>query len=178
MWKGWTKWQLYHLAFPDLNNTNQGKWRDGEGVLGFSASGLLGFSALGFLASRLLGFWASWLLGFLASWLLGFLASCLFGFLASRLLGFWAFRLFAGLCSFWWLFGFSHPLHSQFLFGRWRFLAFAAFRWFMRSWRLLAALAFRILRAFWLLVFGYLGGTPPRPTRYCLDCLQSNCTPI
>ena len=101
-------------------------------LLGFSASRLLGFLAFrllgflafrlpGFLASRLLGFWASWLLGFLASWLLGFLASWLFGFSASWLLGFWASRFFARLCGFWWLFGFSHPLHSQFLFGRWRF---------------------------------------------------------
>ena len=79
---------------------------------------------------------ASWLLGFLASWLLGFLAFRLLGFSASGLLVFSAF-------------GFSHPLHSQFLFGRCRF-GFAAFRfrWLMR---LLAALAFRILRAFWLL---------------------------
>ena len=39
------------------------------------------------------------------------------------LLGFLTFRLLVGLCGFWWLFGFgfSHPLHSQFLFGRWRF---------------------------------------------------------
>ena len=117
-------------------------------LLGFLASWLLGFSAswlLGFLASRLLGFLASWLFGFLASWLFGFLASWLLGFsasgllgflaswllglgafwllgfLASWLLGFWASRLFARLCGFWWRFGFSHPLHSQFLFGRWRF---------------------------------------------------------
>ena len=61
--------------------------------------------------------------GFLASWLFGFLASWLFGFLAFWVLGFWVFQLFVGLCGFWWLFGFgfSHPLHSQFLFGRWRF---------------------------------------------------------
>ena len=89
-------------------------------LLGFSASGLLGFLAswlLGFSASWLLGFSASRLLGFLASWLLGFLASWLLGFLAFRLFGFLASRLFARLCGFWWLFGFSHPLHSQFLFG-------------------------------------------------------------
>ena len=52
----------------------------------------------------------------------GFLASWLFGFVAFLLLGFWAFRLFVGLC-----FGFSHPLHSQFLFGRWRFCGFGGF---------------------------------------------------
>ena len=43
------------------------------------------------------GFLAFWLFGFLASWFLGFLAFWLFGFV------------------------FSHPLHSQFLSGRWRF---------------------------------------------------------
>ena len=113
-------------------------------ILGFC---IMIIFASGFLASWLLGFLASWLLGFLASWRLGFLASWLFGFLASRLLGFWAFRLFAGLCTFWWLFGFA--------FGRWRFsfcgfslvyaafgggfgfshpagfLAFAPFHWFL-----------------------------------------------
>ena len=57
-----------------------------------------------------------------------------------RLLAVWAFRLFAGLCGFWWLFGFSHPLHSWFLFGRWRFgfcgfsLVYAAFGGFWRLW--------------------------------------------
>ena len=123
---------------------------------------------------------ASWLLGFLASWLLGFLA---FGFLASRLLGFWAFRLFAGLCGFWWLFCFSHPLHSQFLFGRWRFgfcgfslvyatfcgfgfshpsgfLAFAPFHWFLD-------LASRIISItttlFESLLLRTSWGTPPNP---------------
>ena len=90
-------------------------------LLGFLAFRLLGFSAswfLGFSASWLLGFWASGLLGFLVSWLLGFLASWLLGF---SVLGFWAswlFWLFAGLCGFWWLLSFSHPLHSQFFFGR------------------------------------------------------------
>ena len=70
---------------------------------------------------------AFWLLGFLASWLLG----C-----------FWAFRLFAGLCGFWWPFGFSHPLHSQFLFGRWRF-AFCGFLLVCAAFG--GLLAFRIL---------------------------------
>ena len=55
-------------------------------------------------------FWFSFSL--LASWL-GFSASWLLGFLASRLLGFsvscWFMRLFG--------FGFSHPLHSQFISG-------------------------------------------------------------
>ena len=158
-------------------------------LFGFLASCLLGFSVFAFLASWLLGFSASWLFGFLASrllgflafrllgfcfwasWLLGFLASWLFGFLASGLLGFWAFRLFAGLCGFWWLFGFSHPLHSQFLFGRWRLgfcgfsLVYAAFGGFL-AFRILCipssssaggVLAFaafrwfmRLLVAFWL----------------------------
>ena len=106
-------------------------------LLGFLASWLFGFLASYFLASWLLGFLASWLLGFLASWLFGFLASRLLGFLAFSwllgflaswlfwLLGFLAFRLLgfsaSGLCGFWRLFCFSHPLHSQFLFGRWRF---------------------------------------------------------
>ena len=124
-------------------------------LLGFLASWLLGFLAswlFGFLASWLLGFSASWLLltsrllGFLAFWLLGFLASWLLAFSASWLLGFWpsgllAFRLFAGLCGFWWLFGFSHPLHSQ-------FRGTLLFAGLCGCWRLLAALAFRILQAF------------------------------
>ena len=93
------------------------------------------------------GFLASWLLGFSASWLLGFLASRLLGFLASRLLGFSAFCWFR---RFWWLFGFgfSHPLHSQFLFGRWRFgfCVYAAFG------GLFASSAFTVpLWAFWQL---------------------------
>ena len=78
----------------------------------------------------------------LASWLFGFLASWLFGFLAFWLPGFWAFRLFVGLCGFWWLFGFgfSNPLHSQFLFGRWRFgfCVYAAFGGFGFSHPLLS----------------------------------------
>ena len=77
-----------------------------------------------------------WLLDFSSSWLLGFLA----------------FRLLVGLCGFWWLFGvgFSHPLHSQFLFGRWRFgfcgfsLVYAAFGGFRLSHPLLS-------QFFWLL---------------------------
>ena len=88
------------------------------------------FFAFGFLAFWLLGFSASWLLGLLAFWLLGFLA----------------FRLLVGLCGLWWLFGFgfSHPLHSQFLFGRWRFglcgfsLVYAAFGGFGFSHPLLS----------------------------------------
>ena len=141
------------------------------GVFLFYFSFIFFSFAFGFLASWLLGFLASWLLGFSASWLLGFWASGLLGFLAS------------------WLFGFLAP-------GASGLPGFSAFCWFMR---LLAALAFRILRAFWLLVFrfgfphhqhhhpylnnhffGHRGGvpTPPQPTRYCLDCLQSNCTPI
>ena len=70
----------------------------------FLAFWLLGFSVFGFMAFRLLGFLAFWLLGFLA------------------------FRLLVGLCGFWCLFGFgfSHPLHSQFLFGS-GVLTFAAF---------------------------------------------------
>ena len=76
----------------------------------------------------------------------GFLASWLFGFLAFWLLGFLAFRLLVGLCGFWWLFGFgfSRPLHSQFLFGRWRFgfcgfsLVYAAFGGFGFSHPLLS----------------------------------------
>ena len=142
-------------------------------AFGFLASWLFGFWLFGFLACWLLGFLASWLVGFLASWLLGFLACWLVGFLASRLLGFWAFRLFAGLCGFWWLFGFSHPLHSQFLFGRWRFgfcgfsLVYAAF------WRLWLFASFCLLRPFtgfwiWLLESSLLrtswgGNPPPKP---------------
>ena len=82
--------------------------------------------AFGFLASWLLGFLASWLLGFLASGLLGFFASWLFGFLASGLFGFSAF------CAF----GFSHPLYSQFLFGRWRFGFCGFFAGLCGFWRL------------------------------------------
>ena len=97
-------------APPTKASRGQGH-QGGVFILGFVA--FLGFFfAFGFLA---------WLLGFLASWPLGFLASWLLGFSASWLLGFWAFWLCAGLCGFWWLFCFSHPLHSQFLFGRWRF---------------------------------------------------------
>ena len=88
-------------------------------------------------------FWASWLFGFMAFRLLGFLAFWLLGFLA--------FRLLVGLCGFWWLFGFSHPLHSQFLFGRWRFgfcgfsVVYAAFGGFGFSHPLLSQFL-----SFWL----------------------------
>ena len=105
---------------------------------------------------------ASWLLGFLASWLFGFLASWLFGF---PLLGFSGFLLvYAAFGGFWWLFGFglSHPLHSQFLFGRWHFgfCVYAAFGGFWRLW-LFASSAFTVpLWAFWFctlsLVFGFV----------------------
>ena len=139
-----------------------------------------------------------WLLRFLAFLLLGFLASWLFGFLAFWLLGFWAFRLFVGLCSFWWLFGFgfSHPLHSQFLFGRWRFgfCVYAAFGGFGFSHPLLSQFLsglFWLLHPFigfwiWLpassaspvppyessLLRTSWGGAPPQPTRYCLDMFR------
>ena len=107
------------------------------------------FFAFGFLAAWLLGFSASWLLGFLASRLLGFSASC------------WFMR-----------FHFSPLLHSQFLFGRWRFdicgfsLVYAAFGGFWRLW-LFASSAFPVpLRAFWLLhpfisSSNIMGGLPP-----------------
>ena len=120
----------------------------------------------------------------LAFGLLGFLASWLFGFLSFWLLGFLAFRLLVGLCGFWWLFGlgFSHPLHSQFLFG-------CRIRCFPSSCPGALALA----PFHWFLGFGFphhqhhrclplnhhehhWGGSPP-PTCY-LDCLQSICTPI
>ena len=73
-------------------------------------------------------FFVFWLL---ASWLLGFSASWLFGFLF----------VYAAFGRFF-CFGFSHPLHSQLLFGRWRFcicgfsLVHAAFGGF-GFWRLL-----------------------------------------
>ena len=131
------------------------------------------FPAFGFLASWLFGFLASWLLGFSASWLFGFSASGLFGFLL-------VYAAFGG-------FLFSHPLHSQFLFGRWRFsfYIYTAFGGFSFSHPLIG---------FWIWLpassaspvpphlnhhfFGHHGGgtPPPQPTRYCLDCLQSNCT--
>ena len=125
-----------------------------------------------------------------------FLASWLFGFLAFWLLGFWAFQLFVGLCGFWWRFGFgfSHPLHSQFLFGRWRvgFGLFASFAFTVPLWVFWLLHPFII---FWIWLpassaspvppylnhhfFEHHGReAPPQPTRYCLDCLQSNCTPI
>ena len=60
------------------------------------------------------------LIFFLIVCFLRFLASWIFGFLASRLLGFSASCWFMQLLV---VFGFGlpHPLHSQFLFGRWRF---------------------------------------------------------
>ena len=108
----------------------------------------------------------------LVSWLLGFLASWLFGFSASGLFGFLlVYAAFGG------------------------FLAFAAFRWFMR---LLVALAFRMLCfhstlslvldlasriisitssslfASSLLRTSWGGKPPPQPTRYSLDCLNQH----
>ena len=75
---------------------------------------------------------------FFRFWLLGFLASRLLGFLASQLLGFSASCWFMRKAQ-------THPLHSQFLSGRWR--CFAAFRWFTHQ-----ILCFPVpLRAFWLL---------------------------
>ena len=140
------------------------------------------FPAFGFLASWLLGFSASWLLGFLASWPLGFAALC------------WFMRL---LVAFWlW---FSHPLHSQFLFGRSRFgfcgfsLVYAAFGGFGFSHLLLSQFLSGLFGFCTFLdlaspVPPYLNhhffehhgaGSPPQPTRYCLDFLQRlNCTHV
>ena len=91
-----------------------------------------------FLSSLL----ASWLFGFLASWLFGFLASGLFRFLL-------VYAAFGGLFL---SFGFSHPLHSQFLFGRWRF-------GFGFSHNRQAGLGFASTSAF--------GGPPVDVLRYC-----------
>ena len=143
---------------------------------------------------------ASWLLGFSASWLLGFLASRLLGFLAAC----WLMRLVVAFLL--WLFAssaFPVPLRQV---AFWLFRLFADL-WIYGFWRLwpFASSAFPVpLRAFWLLhpfigfwiwlpassaspvppylnhdVFEHHGGVPPpQPTRYFLDCLQSNCTPI
>ena len=130
-------WQNQHMygSTGVLRHTRYTKWR---GIY-FSVFFFF-FSAFGFLASWLLGFLASWLLGFLPSWLLVFSACWLLGFWASGLFGFLGFSAFCWFMRLLVAFGFSHPLHSQFLFG-WRF-GFCGFWW------LLAALAFRILRAF------------------------------
>ena len=156
-------------------------------LLGFLAFRLLGFSAswfLGFSASWLLGFWASGLLGFLVSWLLGFLA---FRFSASGLLGFLVFCWFMRLLVAFGLFAssaFPIPLRQV------AFLPFCIFSLVCAA----SALAFRIfgLFGYWFLDLAFRiisitttlfessllraswGGEP----RYCLDCLQSNCTPI
>ena len=132
--------------------------------------------------------------GVFFKWLLGFLASWLFGFSAFGLLGFW--RLFG--------FGFSHRLHSQFLFGRWRFgvcgfslafaalafrilcfpssspgfLAFSPFHWFLDLASRIISTTSSSQKESSLLRTSLGGASPPQPTRYCLDCLQSSCTPI
>ena len=136
------------------------------------ASWLLGFSAswlLGFLASRLLGFSAFyWFMRLLVAFWLWLFASSAFP-VPLRQVAFWLLRLFAGLCyAAFGGFGFSHPI-----------LAFAPFHWFLdlasriMSITSSSLLASSLLRTSW-------GGSPlpPQPTRYCLDCLQSNCTPI
>ena len=107
----------------------------------------------------------------------------LLGFLAFWLLVFLAFRLLAGLCGFWWLFGFgcSHPLHSQFLFGRWRFgfcgflLVYAAFGGFGFSHPLLSQFLSGLFGFCTLsLVFGHhffehhRGASPPPPNPFRL----------
>ena len=110
------------------------------------------------MAFWLLGFLASWLLGFLASWLLGFSASWLWPFASSafpvplRQVAFRLLRLLAG-----WL---LHP-----------FIGF-------RMW-LPASSASPVPPYLNHHFFEHHGGEAPlQPTRYCLDCLQSNCTPI
>ena len=99
--------------------------------------------------------------------------------------------LFFSLLASWLLGGLSHPLHSQFLFGRWHF-GFCGFSLVCGFWRLLAALAFCILcfpdvasRIISITSSFFFESSLLRtswgasqPTRYCLDCLQSNCTPI
>ena len=83
------------------------------------------FSCCFFLASWLFGFLSSWLLGFLASRLLGFLACWLWLVASSafpvplRQVAFWL-SAFGG-------FGFSHPLLSQFLSGRFCFCTLSLF---------------------------------------------------
>ena len=130
--------------------------------------------AFGFLAFWLLGFLAFRLLGFLASWLFGFLASWLFGFLAFWLLGFWAFRFFVGLCGFWWLFfAFASSAFPVPLWAFWLLHPFIGF-WIWLPASSASPVPLYLNHHF----FEHHGGEAPQPTRYCLDCLQSNCTPI
>ena len=108
----------------------------------------------------------------------GFLAFRLLGFLAFWLLGFWAFRLFGFLLVYaafggFFGFGFSHPLLSQFPSGLLAFAPFHFWIWLPAS----SASPVPYLNHHFLEHHGG-GSTPPPPTRYCLDCLQSNCTPI
>ena len=167
----WSIFGFQHVTTPDTPPSHQQRTPKNQGRGIIVVLFFLFWSAFGFLAFWLLGFLAFWLIGFLASWLVGFLASWLFGFLASWLFGFSAFRLFAGLCGFWWFFGFgfSHPLLSQFLSGLFGFctLSLVASRIISITTTLFES---SLLRTSW--------GDPPQITRYCLDCLQSNCTPI
>ena len=164
--------------------------------LGKSVDALLeswAFWLLGFLAFRLLvglcGFW--WLFGFgfshplrsssssagrvlwfmqlLAAWLF---ASSAFQFLFGRSrFGFCGFSLvYAAFGGF----GFSHPLLSQFLSGRFCVCTLSLVFWIWlpasSASPVFSLIESSLLRTSW--------GSSPPPTCYFLDCLQSNCTPI
>ena len=129
----------------------------------------------------LLASWLFWLLGFLAFRLLGFLASRLLGFLALvfassafpvplRQVAFWLWRL----CGFW-------LASSAFTVPLWAFWLLHPFIGFW-IW-LPASSASPVPPCLNHHFFEHHGGEapqapPPQPTRYCLDCLQSNCTPL
>ena len=139
-----------------------------------------------FFVGRLLGFPASWLFGFLASWLFGFSASGLFGFLLVYPFG-GAFRILCipssssagGVLAFA-VFRWFMRLLAAFCFrsSSLGFLAFAPFHWFLDLASRIISITSSSLFESSLLRTSWGGASPPQPTRYCLDCFKSNCTPI